>query len=143
MSLGLNYSIFITNKVGILVYDVLVNHIIQQTSTAEKITSILVSLLYLIGLIRWPHNNRGGGRAMWVFSHTKSWIFGYKLHLISSTGFIIVPLTANLTTSNISDNQMYSILPTRSLPLAIIRRTLYISVDLGLMNINFMISVAV
>ncbi len=32
--------------------------------------------------------------AMWGFSHTKEgWIFGYKLHLISSTGgLIIVPL---------------------------------------------------
>ena len=25
--------------------------------------------------------------AMWGFSHTKGWIFGYKLHLISSTWF--------------------------------------------------------
>jgi hypothetical protein len=24
--------------------------------------------------------------ARWVFSHTKGWIFGYKLHLISTTG---------------------------------------------------------
>ena len=80
--------------------------------------------------------------AMWGFSHTKGWIFGYKLHLISSTGSIIVPLTADFTTANIPDNQMYSIL-TASLPLAIIRRTLYMSVDLITMIINFMISVAV
>ena len=33
--------------------------------------------------------------AMWGFSHTKGWIFGYKLHLISSTGSIIVPLSAD------------------------------------------------
>ena len=63
--------------------------------------------------------------AMWGFSHPKGWIFGYKLHLISS----IVPLTANFTTGNIPDNQMYSILTARSLPVAIIRRTLYMSVD--------------
>ena len=44
------------------------------------------------------------------FSHTKGWIFGYKLHLISSTGSIIVPLAADFTTANIPDNQMYSIL---------------------------------
>ena len=68
--------------------------------------------------------------AMWGFSHTKGWIFGYKLHLISSTGSIIVPLTADFTTANIPDNQMYSIL-TASLPLAIIRRTLYMSADPG------------
>ena len=48
--------------------------------------------------------------ARWGFSHTKGWIFGYKLHLISSTGSIIVPLSADFTTPNIPDNQMYSIL---------------------------------
>ena len=69
--------------------------------------------------------------AMWGFSHTKGWIFGYKLHMIStSTGSIIVPLAADFTTANIPDNQMYSIL-VASLPLAIIRRTLYMSADPG------------
>jgi len=27
--------------------------------------------------------------ARWGFSHTKQWIFGYKLHLVSSTGSLI------------------------------------------------------
>jgi hypothetical protein len=58
----------------------------------------------------------------WGFSHTKGWIFGYKLHLISSKGSIIVPLAADFTTANIPDNQLYDIL-TASLPLAIIGRT--------------------
>ena len=62
--------------------------------------------------------------ARWGFSHTKGWIFGYKLHLISSTiGSIIVPLAADFTTANIPDNHIYSIL-TSSLPVTIIRRTL-------------------
>ena len=40
--------------------------------------------------------------AMWGFSHTKKgWVFGYKLHMISSTGSIIVPLSADFTTANI------------------------------------------
>jgi hypothetical protein len=68
--------------------------------------------------------------AMWGFSHTKGWIFGYKLHMISSTGSIIVPLTADFTTANIPDNQMYSIL-TASIPFTIIKRTLYMSADPG------------
>ena len=68
--------------------------------------------------------------AMWGFSHTKGWIFGYKLHLISSTGSIIVPLAADFTTANIPDNQMYSLL-TASLPVTMIKRTLYISADPG------------
>ena len=68
--------------------------------------------------------------ARWGFSHTKGWIFGYKLHLISSTGSIIVPLSADFTTANIPDNQMYSIL-TESIPFTIIRKTLYMSADPG------------
>jgi hypothetical protein len=68
--------------------------------------------------------------ARWGFSHTKGWIFGYKLHLISSTGSIIVPLSADFTTANIPDNQIYSILAA-SLPLAIIKRTLFMSADPG------------
>jgi hypothetical protein len=46
--------------------------------------------------------------ARWGFSHTKGWIFGYKLHMISSTDSIIVPLAADFTTGNIQDNQMYN-----------------------------------
>ena len=68
--------------------------------------------------------------AIWGFSHTKGWIFGYKLHLISTTGSIIVPLTADFTTANIPDNQIYSIL-TCSLPLTITRETFYMSADPG------------
>ncbi len=45
--------------------------------------------------------------ARWGYSHTKGWIFGYKLHLTSTTGEIVVPLTADVTTANVQDNQMY------------------------------------
>jgi hypothetical protein len=46
--------------------------------------------------------------ARWGYSHTKGWIFGYKLHLTCTTGKIVVPLTADVTTANVQDNQMYS-----------------------------------
>lgn len=46
--------------------------------------------------------------ARWGFSHTKGWIFGYKLHMISSTGSTVIPLLADFTTGNIQDNQMYN-----------------------------------
>src|SRR5919202_1778319 len=46
--------------------------------------------------------------ARWGFSYSKGWIFGYKLHLISSTGSLIVPLAADFTTANVQDNQMYN-----------------------------------
>ncbi len=29
--------------------------------------------------------------ARWGFSHTRGWIFGYKLHIVSSTHSIVVP----------------------------------------------------
>jgi hypothetical protein len=54
--------------------------------------------------------------ARWLgYSHTKGWIFGYNLHLTSSTTAttagkeIIVPLTAEdvTTTANVPDNKMY------------------------------------
>ena len=69
--------------------------------------------------------------ARWGFSHTKGWIFGFKLHLVASTGSIIVPLAADFTTANIPDNQMYNILLTTSLPITITRRTLFMSADPG------------
>ena len=37
----------------------------------------------------------------------RGWVFGYKLHLTSTTGEIVVPLTADVTTANVQDNQMY------------------------------------
>jgi hypothetical protein len=45
--------------------------------------------------------------ARWGYNHTKGWVFGYKLHLTCTTGEIIVPLTADVTTANVQDNQMY------------------------------------
>ena len=46
--------------------------------------------------------------ARWGFSHSKHWIFGYKLHIItSSTGSLIGPLSADFTQADIQDNQMY------------------------------------
>jgi hypothetical protein len=46
--------------------------------------------------------------ARWGFSHSKGWIFGYKLHITASTGSLIVPLSADFTTANVQDNQMYN-----------------------------------
>ena len=70
--------------------------------------------------------------ARWGFSHTKGWVFGYKLHMVASTGSITIPLSADFTTANIPDNQMYSILTARSsLPVTIIKKTLYMSADPG------------
>jgi Transposase DDE domain len=50
-------------------------------------------------------------------SHTKGWIFGYKLHITSSTGSLIVPLSADFTQANIQGNQIYpAITSSSSLP---------------------------
>ncbi|HET7285383.1 MAG TPA: transposase [Nitrososphaeraceae archaeon] len=53
--------------------------------------------------------------ARWGFSHTKGWIFGYKLHITSSTGSLIVPLSADFTQADVQDNQIYPTI-TSSLP---------------------------
>ncbi len=47
--------------------------------------------------------------ARWGYSHTKGWVFGYKLHLTctAAIGEIVVPLTADVTTANVPDNKMY------------------------------------
>jgi Transposase DDE domain len=45
--------------------------------------------------------------ARWGFSHTKQWIFGYKLHIIASIGSLIVPLSADFTQADVQDNQVY------------------------------------
>jgi len=70
--------------------------------------------------------------ARWGYSHTKGWVFGYKLHLISSTaiGEIVVPLTADVTAANIPDNKMYVPLTSSSFvfPLSSLR---YIVADPG------------
>ena len=57
--------------------------------------------------------------ARWGFSHTKGWIFGYKLHITSSTGSLIVPLSADFTQADVQDNQIYPAI-TYPLPTSII-----------------------
>jgi hypothetical protein len=54
--------------------------------------------------------------AMWGYSHTtERWVFGYKLHLTSTTGELVVPLTAYVTTTaNMPDNKMYVTLTSTS-----------------------------
>jgi hypothetical protein len=54
------------------------------------------------------------GARWWVYSHTKGWVFGYKLHITSTTGDLILPLTAYVTTANVQDNLMYVSLTTHS-----------------------------
>ena len=67
--------------------------------------------------------------AKWGYSHTKGWIFGYKLHLTCRTTAsaalgrgggkeeekIIAPLTADVTTANVPNNKMYIPLTSSSL----------------------------
>ena len=45
--------------------------------------------------------------ARWGKSRTKGWVFGYKLHLVSSTGSLIVPLSADFTTANVPDSKVF------------------------------------
>lgn len=63
--------------------------------------------------------------------NTKRWIFGYKLHLTcTTTGKIIVPLTADVTTANIPDNKMYVSLTSSSSVFSLLS-VLYMVADPG------------
>ncbi len=55
--------------------------------------------------------------ARWGYSHTKGWLFGYKLHLTCTAAIddLVVPLTADVTTANVPDNRMYIPLTSSSL----------------------------
>jgi hypothetical protein len=57
-------------------------------------------------------------------------IFGYKLHMVSSTGSITIPLTVDITTANVYDNQVYPGLVS-CLPPITIKKTYYMIADPG------------
>jgi DDE family transposase len=69
--------------------------------------------------------------ARWGYSHTKKWIFGYKLHLTCTTGDLIVPVTTDVTTANIQDNQMYVSLTSSSSYIFSLPLTCYMVADPG------------
>ena len=76
--------------------------------------------------------------ARWGYSHTKEWIFGYKLHMICNTdpSSIIVPLAADVATANIPDNQVYTdMMSSTSSPIGlsseIIKKVYFIVADPG------------
>jgi hypothetical protein len=58
--------------------------------------------------------------ARWGFSHSKQWIFGYKLHITSSTGSLIIPLSADFIQADVQDNYVGASRPRRSLCLDIV-----------------------
>ena len=79
--------------------------------------------------------------ARWGYSHTKGWVFGYKLHLTSTTTttasavsgggeHLVVPLTADVTTANVPDNKMYVSL-TSPFSVFSLPSVLYTIADLG------------
>lgn len=95
---------------------VMANHFIHEEMIDPYTVAIDSTLLQAKGYV-WHKSSMKKGivprsgidtDARWGFSHGKGWIFGYKLHLISSTGSIIVPLRADFTTANVPDNVMYT-----------------------------------
>jgi hypothetical protein len=112
---------------------------VSERLVEPSITSIDSSLLKAKGPV-WHKSSMKKGEvpcpgidtdARWGYSHTKGWIFGYKLHLTCSTGKIVVPLTADVTTANVPDNRMY--IPLTSSPLSVfsLPYVLYMIADPG------------
>jgi Transposase DDE domain len=75
--------------------------------------------------------------ARWGYSHTKKWIFGYKLHMICSTepSSTIVPLSADVTTANVSDKPVYPDVVSCLLP-ETLERMYYMVADPGFSGKN-------
>ncbi len=48
--------------------------------------------------------------ARWGFYKSKGWIFGHELHMSCSTGKLIVPLSAGVSTANIRDGRTFDAL---------------------------------
>lgn len=80
--------------------------------------SIDSSLLKAKGPV-WHKSNMNNNRlpisgididGRWGFSKSKGWVFGYKLHMSCSTGKLIVPLSADVSTANIHDGNMFDVL---------------------------------
>ena len=67
----------------------------------------------------------------WGYSHTKKWIFRYKLHLTCTIGKIVVPLTADVTTANAPDNKMYVPLTSSSSSIFSLSSVFYTIADPG------------
>ena len=101
---------------------------VVEGMTNPSITAIDSALLKAKGCV-WHKSSMKKGAvprsgidtdARWGYSHTKGWVFGYKLHLTSTTaaaaGDLIVPLTADVTTANVQDNQMYVALTSPNSP---------------------------
>jgi DDE family transposase len=69
--------------------------------------------------------------ARWGFSHSKGWIFGYKLHMVSSTGSLILPLLADFTQADIQDNQIYPAIISSSSSSSFPQGVRYMTADSG------------
>jgi hypothetical protein len=118
---------------------VITNHFIHEGMIDPYIVAIDSTLLKAKGHI-WHKSSmkkdivpRSGidTDARWGFSHTKGWIFGYKLHLISSTGPIIVPLAADFTTANVQNNQLYNPMTSSSSSSSLFTETCFMIGDSG------------
>jgi len=94
------------------------NRFISEKLVDDKSASVDGSLLKAKGPV-WHKSDMKNNRlpiagidkdAKWGFSKSKGWIFGYKLHMSCSTGKLIVPLSAEITTANVHDGKMFETL---------------------------------
>ena len=91
------------------------NRFVSEKLVDDKSASVDSSLLKADGPI-WHKSDMKNNRlpitgidtdAKWGFSKSKGWIFGYKLHMSCSTGKLIVPLSADVSTANVHDGKMF------------------------------------
>ena len=91
------------------------NLFVSEKLVDDKSVSVDSSMLKAYGPV-WHKSDMKNNRlpiagidtdAKWGYSKSKGWVYGYKLHLSCSTGKLIVPLSANISTANIHDGTMY------------------------------------
>lgn len=94
------------------------NLFVVESLVRPRVVATDTALLKSKGSVVWHKSSMKEGiiprsgidtDARWGYSHTKKWIFGYKLHMICSTDPIsrVIPLSADVTTANVSDKPVY------------------------------------
>lgn len=106
---------FKTIPVGSMVHAMGKRFVIEKISDAS-IVSVDSSMIRAKNGHVWHRKQMTSGKiprsgidtdARWEFSWTKGWTFGYKLHMTSSTGKLVVQLSVYVTPANVYDNQTY------------------------------------
>jgi len=87
---------------------------LQPWATCGRAVAIDSTLLHVRGGV-WHAKHRAAGvvphssidtEAHWTRSGWHGWVYGWKLHLVSTVASVWIPLAAELTPANVADNEL-------------------------------------